>query len=82
MNHNETVNAILFIRPNAEFTLREDKLDWLDKKQTEPTKKEIEDGFIAYQAAQKAEIKANATAKAALLSRLGITAEEAQLLLS
>ena len=41
--------------------------------------------YEAEQAAQqteKAEAKAKATAKAALLTRLGITAEEAQLLLS
>jgi hypothetical protein len=43
--------------------------------------------FSAYQADQaaqlvkQAEVKAKATAKAALLTRLGITAEEAQLLL-
>jgi len=36
----------------------------------------------AAQAAEKAEEEAKATAKAALLSKLGITAEEAQLLLS
>jgi hypothetical protein len=36
----------------------------------------------AAQAAAQAEAEAKATAKAALLTRLGITAEEAQLLLS
>ena len=36
----------------------------------------------AAQAAKQAEAEANAIAKAALLSRLGITAEEAALLLS
>ena len=36
----------------------------------------------ATQAAQKAEATAKATAKAALLDRLGITADEAKLLLS
>jgi hypothetical protein len=40
------------------------------------------EAFIAKQAKLKAENEANATAKAALLNRLGITAEEAQLLLS
>ena len=37
---------------------------------------------IANSKAEKAEAQARATAKAALLDRLGITAEEAQLLLS
>jgi hypothetical protein len=40
------------------------------------------EAFIAKQAKLKAEDEAKATAKAALLDRLGITAEEAQLLLS
>ena len=47
-----------------------------------------DDEFVQYQegqayfAAQKAEIVAKAEAKAALLNRLGITADEAKLLLS
>ena len=40
------------------------------------------EAFIAKQAKLKAEDEARANAKAALLDRLGITAEEAQLLLS
>ena len=82
MEHRDKVKAILQIRPNAEFVLRDDEIEWLDAKQTQPTDKEIADGLIAYQATQKAEAEAKATAKAALLTRLGITAEEATLLLS
>jgi hypothetical protein len=46
------------------------------------TKKQFEDGFAQYDTWKTQQDLSNATAKAALLSRLGITAEEAQLLLS
>jgi hypothetical protein len=39
------INAILSLRPNAEFVLRGDTydgLDWIDTYQTKPTKQEIE----------------------------------------
>ena len=35
-------DAILSLKPNAEWVLRGDKLEWLDKKQTKPTDSEIE----------------------------------------
>ena len=52
-----------------------------EREETAAEKKERE-AFIAKQAELAAEAEAKATAKAALLDRLGITAEEAQLLLS
>lgn len=82
MNHIEKINAILFIKPNAKFALRGDDLEWFDKKQTEPTDEEIQEGLIAYNEAQKTEAKAKAKAKTELLDRLGITEDEAKLLLS
>ena len=82
MKHEDKTKAIQFIRPNAEFVLRGDNLKWLDESQTEPTEKEIEAGWLAYQSARQAEAEAKATAKSALLNRLGITEDEAQLLLS
>jgi hypothetical protein len=80
MNHIDKSKTICFIRPNAEFVLHGDELNWLDTEQTKPTNAEIEAGWIAYQAAQETEAQTKATAKAALLQRLGITAEEASLL--
>jgi len=81
MEHKDKAAAIKFIRPMAEFKLDDDELFWLDANQTEPTEKEIETGFIAYQKSQKAEAEANAKAKSALLEKLGITEDEAKLLL-
>jgi hypothetical protein len=53
----------------------------IDREMTAAEFKQYEADQEAF-AAREAEIKAKATAKAALLSKLGITAEEAVLLLS
>ncbi len=82
MNHNDKLNAIKHIRPNALFVLRGDEVEWLDEIQVEPTEAEIKKGLTEYEAAQKVEAEARAAQKAALLNKLGITAEEARLLLS
>ena len=76
MKSQDIANAILFIKPNAEFTITGDELTWLDENQTEPTESEIEAGWIAYQTAQAAEAQLKAQTKAALLERLGLTQEE------
>lgn len=83
MNHKEIVRAITFIRPGAEFSLSGNQITWYDKKQTEPTKAEIEAGWVAYQAAEKAESEAQAQGKAAAqakLAALGLTVEDLQAL--
>lgn len=79
MNHDDKVKAIQFICPNAEFVLRGDELDWLDKKQKQPTEQEIADGFIAYQAkleSDKVKAEAAKAAAEAKLAKLGLTADD------
>ena len=83
MQNNEKTRAIEFIRPNAQFTLRGDELDWLDESQTQPSNKEIEAGWVAYQEAQIVKEKAEAAKKAAAQSKLaalGLTVEDLQAL--
>jgi hypothetical protein len=46
------------------------------------TKKEFQDGFAKFDALQESQNQANATAKTALLDRLGISEAEAALLIS
>jgi hypothetical protein len=82
MTHKEMIAAIQFIRPNAQFILNGDELEWLDETQTKPTQAEITKGWADYQKSVEAASEANSAAKEALLERLGITAEEAALLLS
>ena len=43
-------HAIVSLRPGAEFVLRNDELEWIDKKQTQPTENEITDEIIRLQA--------------------------------
>ena len=44
------VNAIQSLRPNAEWVLRGDDLEWLDTNQTQPTEAEIQAEIIRLQA--------------------------------
>ena len=81
MNHNEILLAISYIRPNAEFSLSGNELEWLDKNQKKPTKTEIDAGWIAYQTTQKTEAESKAAQRQLILDKLGLTADEARLLL-
>lgn len=78
-------DAIRKLKPNAQFSYTEDdystiKWDVLDG--TAPTQAEIDDAIEQVKADEIA-AKAKAEAdKAALLAKLGITADEAKLLLS
>ena len=58
-----------------------DDLNWQDER-VKPTWKQVQDSWTKYQIDLAKDIEAKLSAKAALLARLGITAEEAQLLLS
>jgi len=79
------VKAIKKLKPTAEFSFTEDdyatiKWDVLDGEA--PTQKEIDAAIKEVKADEAQAETTKATAKAALLNRLGITAEEAVLLLS
>jgi hypothetical protein len=79
------VKAIKLLKPNSQFSFIDDdystiKWDVLDG--DAPTQKEIDAAIKEVKANEQAEAEAKASAKAALLDRLGITAEEAALLLS
>ena len=79
----DKVRAIRFIRPNAEFVLTGDELNWVDKNQTKPTDAEIQAGWIAYEAAEESAEQARLTAKSnaqAKLTALGLTIEDLQAL--
>ena len=82
---NYLAKAILKLKPNAEFSFTDNdystiKWDLLDG--NAPTQIEIDAAIKQIKADEIIEEKTRATAKTALLNRLGITAEEAALLLS
>ncbi len=77
--------AILKLKPDSQFTYTDDdystiKWDVLDG--NAPTQAEIDEAIEQVKADELAEAEAKAQAKAALLERLGITQDEANLLLS
>lgn len=84
MTHDQIIKALQFLVPDSEWTLSGDNyldLVWLSNG-TQPSVADIEKAIIAIPL-KEAKAKADAeTAKAALLTKLGITAEEAALLLS
>jgi hypothetical protein len=49
-NEMTIVDALQSLKPNAEWTLRGDVLEWLDSSQTEPTQSEIDAEVIRLQA--------------------------------
>jgi hypothetical protein len=69
--------------PTGGFVIYGDDFDSIiyDEGVTPITKKQFEDGFSAYDAWKAQQDQAKAETKAALLDRLGITADEVALLL-
>lgn len=75
----DLVQAILFIRPDAEFAVRNMEIEWLDKKQTQPTEQEIAQALIDYKAKLEADKLEKAKKKAATeakLAALGLNADD------
>jgi hypothetical protein len=82
LTHDQIVKGLQHITDNASFAVNGLDIQWLDEEQEQPTMAQIEAGWAAYQIKVQAE-KAEAEAKRlALLQKLGITEEEAKLLLS
>ena len=77
--------AIKFLRPTAEFSFTDDDystIKWDVLEGDAPTQSEIDAAILTIKAKESADAETKAAAKAALLDRLGITADEAKLLLS
>jgi hypothetical protein len=84
MTNELIAKALLNLKPGCEWTLVGDdyeNLTWLSTGKA-PTLAEIEAEIAALPAKEVAAQSAKETEKAALLARLGITADEAKLLLS
>ena len=53
-----TVDALQSLKPNAEWVLRGDVLEWLDSEQTEPTALELSNEVIRLQAVYDSQLYA------------------------
>jgi hypothetical protein len=79
------VMAIKSLRPTSEFSFSNDDyltIKWDVLEGVAPSKAEIETEIVKLQAAEITEAQTAALAKTALLAKLGITADEAALLLT
>lgn len=77
--------AIQILRPGAEFTYNDadfSSLNWISKDVEPPTKAEVEAQIVKLKAQFENEKAEREAKRKALLDRLGITEEEAKLLLS
>lgn len=85
MTNLDIIDAIRHLAPEAQFSFQETDLTtlvWDSVDIDRPTDEDILDAVPVVQAAKAALVAEEAAAKAALLERLGITADEARLLLS
>ena len=79
------IKAIRKLKPNSEFSFQEDDystINWIVLEGTAPTQAEIAVAIEQVKAEEAQAELTKATAKAALLTQLGITEEQAKLLLS
>jgi hypothetical protein len=75
--------VLAMLIPNGGYVQVGDTYEGITFLECEPiTKKQYEDGFAQYDAWKAEQDAVQATAKAALLAQLGITEEQAKLLLS
>jgi hypothetical protein len=82
MTHQDIVNGLLQLGFAGGWVITGNEISSWENETPQPTKKAIETAAAAYQIALDAKDLENATAKTALLARLGLTADEAKLLLS
>jgi hypothetical protein len=76
-------DVLAMLIPNGGYVQYGDSYEGIEFIEAEPiTKKQFEDGFAQYDAWNAEQDAANAAAKSALLERLGISEDEAKLLLS
>ena len=77
--------AIRSLKETAEFSYEGDDystINWIVLEGDAPTQKQIDDEIKRIKEVEAAETQSKATAKAALLKKLGITEAEAELLLA
>jgi hypothetical protein len=85
MNRDYLLEAIRSLKPDSEFSFVNNDystIKWDVLNGIAPTQSEIDTAIEQIKADEIAQAEANAAEKVALLARLGLTAEEAKLLLS
>jgi hypothetical protein len=81
---NSLIKAIRLLKPTAQFSFTDNDystINWDVLEGKAPTQKEIDEALKQVIANEKAEAEAKEVARQAILDRLGLTADEAKLLL-
>jgi hypothetical protein len=84
MDKHDLINAINNLRPGSEFTFENadySTINWIILEGNAPTKKQIDDEFKRIKANEITEAETKAKARQAIADRLGLTADELQVLL-
>lgn len=79
------VEAIRELRPGSEFVIRDNDystIEWIVLEGKAPTLKQVEEAIITVQEKEAQQAAENAARRAAILERLGLTEDEAKLILS
>lgn len=82
MNHQEVVNGLLQLGHVSGWVITGDEITFWQNSEPQPTTAQLKTASAAFKQNVENAIIDAATAKTALLKRLGITADEAALLLS
>lgn len=82
MTHQEILNGLAQLGFKGGWVVTGEEITLWENEAPKPTKKQIADAAALYQQTLDQKAAADAEAKAALLTRLGITEEEAKLLLA
>jgi MOSC domain-containing protein YiiM len=81
MTNQEITDGLQQLGFNSGWVVTGDEITLWENAEPQPTKAALAIAATKWVATQAVEAEANATAKAALLARIGITADEAKLLL-
>ena len=85
MNNLEIIKVLAYLKPEAEYTFTEDdysSIKWIKLEGKAPTVAELETALQEINAKEAQEFLHKQAKKNLLLAKLGITEDEAQLLLS
>ncbi len=82
MKQQEIVNGLIQLGFNSGWAIQGEKIVLWQNSKPQPSLEEIEDASKLFEQDKKAQAEAKEIAKAEILAKLGLTEEEAKLLLS
>ena len=81
MNNEQTVVGLIQLGFNSGWVITDGKITLWENSEPEPTAKQISDASKLWDKTQEAKAEAKATARQTIADRLGLTADELQVLL-